>query len=200
MAYRRAWTYHKCQPLRPVLEWRGLALDHVRDISAGPPDPFSPYGVDDRWLSDPLLEAAARAGSAFALMRLLVSHYQLEDEAMARMFAEFEAHNPTLAQAKLAEIALGPEMEEEMLAHAMAAQMLAPLQGVVAEWSWEWTEEAAWVDSWGGRLWFTADQHEDATEEAERIVVRIAEQQGWDATNLDWTRVAAPMELPATRD
>ena len=67
-------------------------------------------------------------------------------------------------------------------------------------WRWQWTEDGAWHSSFGGRDWFTADEHEEATEEAKRIVARIAEQQGWDATDLDWTHVAAPMELPAARD
>ena len=44
MAYANAWTYHKCQARRAILEWRGLALDHVRDVSGGPPVPFEPYG------------------------------------------------------------------------------------------------------------------------------------------------------------
>ena len=203
MAYANAWTYHKCQARRIVLEWRGLALDHVRDISGGPPVPFQPYGGHTMWLSNPLLRAAIRVGSELALMQLPLHPRQIEEEPLASMFAELEAHNPTLAHVKMAQTALS---DTKTLAHAMAAQMLAPLQGLNAAWRrhdawrWQWTEEGAWHSSFGGRDWFTADEHKEATEKAERIVARIAEQQGWDATNLDWTRVAAPMELPATRD
>lgn len=77
------------------------------------------------WLSNPLLRAAIRVGSELALMQLPLHPRQLEEEPLASMFTELEAHNPTLAHVKMAQTALS---DTKTLAHAMAAQMLAPLQ------------------------------------------------------------------------
>lgn len=110
-----------------------------------------------------------------------------------------EAHNPVFAQRKLSELVRD---DTAMLAHAMAAQMLARLQGLDLEWRtgwqgqgrrmWHWTEDGEWAGSRGGLLRFEAHERQEATLEAKRIVAPIATQQGWDAGGLDWSQVAAP--------
>ena len=207
VAYERAWKYRKCRAMRAeALEWRGFRLDHVADTARlrnwPPRDYRMRHGrISARWWwSAPLWESAARLGSELAFDWLLLSEGDVREEPLAALFAEMEARNPVFAQAKLSELVHDPTA---MLAHALAAQMLARQQGLDVEWRskwlgdgggrmWYWTEDGEWVESWGGLLRFEAHERHEATVEAQRIVARIAAQQGWDADGLDWSQVAAP--------
>ena len=209
VAYDRAWVYRKCRAMpAEALEWRGLRLDHIADteyMQDGPPWHVRPHleayvaSTAPTWLSNPLWEAAARLGSELAFDNLLQVEGQLGREPIAGLFAAMEARNPVFAQTKLSELVDG---KSAMLAHAMAAQMLAQLQGLEVEWRagwqgqgermWYWTEDGEWVSSWGAARRFEAHERLEATLEAKRIVARIAAQQGWDADGLDWSQVAAP--------
>ena len=205
-AYQGSWKYRKCRGMPPeALEWRGLRFDHIADgeyMQDGPPWHFRRHMDESnasRWLSVPLWEAAARLGSELAFDNLLTYGGQLHEEPMAALFAAMEARNPVFAQTKLSELVDG---KSAMLAHAMAAQMLAQLQGLEVEWRagwqgqgermWYWTEDGEWVSSWGAARRFEARERLEATLEAKRIVARIAAQQGWDADGLDWSQAAAP--------
>ena len=208
-AYQRSWKYRKCRAMpAEVLEWRGLRFDHIADteyVRDGPPWHVVPAREDhtasswSTWLSNPLWEAAARLGSELAFDNLLQVESQLGREPMAGLFAAMEARNPVFTQRKLSELV---HDDTATLAHAMAAQMLAQLQGLEVEWRagwqgqgermWYWTEDGEWVSSWGAARRFEAHERLEATLEAKRIVARIAAQQGWDADGLDWSQVAAP--------
>ena len=209
VAYERSWTYRKCRAMpAEALEWRGLGFDHIADakyLRDGPPWHVVPARDThtasswSTWLSNPLWEAAARLGSELAFDNLLRVKGQLDREPMSGLFAAMEARNPVFTQRKLSELVLD---DSAMLAHAMAAQMLAHLQGLEVEWRtgwkrqgeriWYWTEDGEWVSWWGATRRFEAHERIEATLEAERIVARIAAQQGWDADGLDWSQVAAP--------
>ena len=205
-AYERSWKYRKCRAMgAEALEWRGFRLDHVADTARlrnwPPRDYRMRHGrISARsWWSDPLWESAARLGSELAFDRLLLTEGDLREEPMAALFAAMEARNPVFAQAKLSELVYD---DTAMLAHAMAAQMLAWRQGLDVEWRsmwldegkrmWYWTEDGEWADSVGRHIRLEAHERHEATVEAQRIVARIAAQQGWDADGLDWSQVAAP--------
>ena len=207
-AYQRSWEYRKCRAMpAEALEWRGLQFDHIADteyMREGPPWHGSPMGEHlasnaSTWLSEPLWEAAARLGSELAFDNLLRVKGQLGRDPMAALFAAMEARNPVFAQRKLSELV---HDDTAMLAHAMAAQVLARLQGLEVEWRtgwqgrgermWYWTDRGEWADSLGRLLRFEAHDRLEATLEAKQIVARIAAQQGWDADGLDWSQVAAP--------
>ena len=205
-AYEGSWQYRKCRTMpAEALEWRGLGLDHVADtanLRRWPPRHYllaRELTSARSWWSDPLWESAARLGSELAFDKLLLVEGQLREDPMAALFAAMEARNPVFAQAKLSELV---HDETAMLAHAMAAQMLARRQGLEVEWRsmwlnegqrmWHWTEDGEWADSLGRLVRFEAHERFEATLEAKRIVARIAEQQGWDADGLDWSQVAAP--------
>ena len=205
-AYERSWTYRKCRAMRAgALAWRGFRLDHVADparLRRWPPRHHRIRHGPVSWWSDPLWESAARLGNGLAFDRLLLIEGQLDEEPLAALFAAMEARNPVFAQAKLSEVARD---ETAMLAHALAAQMLALLQGLEVEWRlkwagdgdarmWYWREDGEWVDSWGGSFPFEAHERFEATLEAQRIVARIAAEQGWNADDLDWSQVAAPAD------
>ena len=208
-AYDRSWIYRKCRAMpAEVLEWRGLGFDHIADseyVRHGPPWRVVPHVTPSNaamWLSNPLWESAARLGSELAFDNLLDVKDQLRREPMAALFAAMEARNPVFAQRKLSELAYDNNDNNAMLAHAMAAQMLALRQGLAVEWRtgwrgqgkrmWHWAEDGEWADSLGRLLRFEAHERFEATLEAKRIVARIAAQQGWDADGLDWSQVAAP--------
>ena len=205
-AFERSWEYRKCRAMPAgALEWRGFRLEHVADgayyMSNERPRQALSESEARRvalYLYMPLLEAAARLGSELAFERLLTIKTDLQEKTVADLVAAMEARNPTLAQAKLSELV---HDDITMLAHAMAAQMLAPLQGLDVDWSasqwqelpkWHWMEDGEWVDSHGRLLRLEAHERHEATVEAQRIVARIAAQQGWDADGLDWSQVAAP--------
>ena len=205
-AYDRSWVYRKCRAM-PVeaLEWRGLRFDHIANgeyVQDGPPWHVVPHMTPSsaaRWLSQFLWESAARLGSELAFDRLLVVKGQLLEEPMAALFAAVEARNPAFAQRKLSELVYD---DTAMLAHALAAQMLARRQGLDVEWRagwrgrgermWYWTEDGEWADSVGRYIRLEAHERHEATVEAQRIVARIAAQEGWDPDGLDWSQVAAP--------
>ena len=205
VAYDRAWKHRKCRAMpAEVLEWRGLRFDHIADgeyVRHGPPwrvRHMQPSSAA-MWLSNPLWESAARLGSELAFDNLLDVKHQLRREPLAALFAAMEARNPVFAQRKLSEMV---DDKTPMLAHAMAAQMLARLQGLEVEWHagwrgqgermWYWNEDGEWVSSWAVPRRFEAHERFEATLEAKRIVARIAAQQGWDADGLDWSQVTAP--------
>ena len=171
VAYERSWAYRKCRAMpTEALDWRGLRFDHIADteyVRHGPPWLASTHSGEHMasyvaaWLSNPLWEAAARLGSELAFDNLLGVKEQLGREPMAGLFAAMEAHNPVFAQRKLSELVRD---DTAMLAHAMAAQMLARLQGLDLEWRtgwqgqgrrmWHWTEDGEWAGSRGGLLRF----------------------------------------------
>ena len=204
-AYNRSWKYRKCRAMPEAIEWRGLRFDHITDgeyVQDGPPWHVAPHMKPSSaatWLSVPLWESAARLGSELAFDNLVLNKGQLDDEPMAALFAAVEARNPVFAQAKLSELV---HDDTAMLAHALAAQMLARRQGLDVEWRsmwlregermWHWTEDGEWADSLGRYIRLEAHERHEATVEAQRIVARIAAQQGWDADGLDWSQVAAP--------